>query len=101
MKAKYKPIAMKCNQEEFDSIKDMIPLPIDICGNFIDQPYLTNNYAMGIDALEFAKYPNNVSAMIYLNEVLSELSFSMSAGNFKVMQERVFKIMKDNELIPC
>ena len=52
---------------------------------------------LSIDALEFAKYPNNVAAMVYLNEVLSELSFSMSAGNFKVMQERVFKIMKENE----
>jgi len=68
---------------------------------FIPTETPTTQKELAIDALEFAKHPNNMAAMIYLNEVLSELSFCMSAGNFKVMQERVFKIMKDNELILC
>lgn len=61
----------------------------------------TTEKELATEALYYAKYPSDVRAMIYLNEVLSELSFSMSAGNFKVIQERVFKIMRENELILC
>lgn len=38
-------IAMRCTQEQFDSIKDRINLPIDIIGRFDEYPYLTNDYA--------------------------------------------------------
>ena len=41
------------------------------------------------EALAFAKYPNDVEAMEYLNEVMIELKYSMSAGNFQVFKERI------------
>ena len=41
------------------------------------------------EALAFAKYSNDVEAMEYLNEVLTELSFKMSSGNFQVFKERI------------
>ena len=41
------------------------------------------------EALDFVKYSNDVEAMEYLNEVLTELSFKMSNGNFKVFKERI------------
>ena len=41
------------------------------------------------EALAFAKYSNDVEAMEYLNEVMIELKYSMSAGNFKVFKERI------------
>jgi hypothetical protein len=41
------------------------------------------------DALAFTKYSNDSEAMEYLNEVLTELSFKMSTGNFQVFKERI------------
>lgn len=40
MKANYKPIAMKCSQEQFDSIKDLITVPIYDIVSFNVCPYL-------------------------------------------------------------
>jgi hypothetical protein len=41
------------------------------------------------EAIAFSKYSNDVEAMEYLNEVLTELSFKMSSGNFQVFKERI------------
>ena len=41
------------------------------------------------EAIAFSKYSNDVEAMVYLNEVLIELSFKMSSGNFQVFKERI------------
>jgi hypothetical protein len=41
------------------------------------------------DAISFTKYSNDVEAMEYLNDVLNELSFKMSTGNFQVFKERI------------
>ena len=41
------------------------------------------------EAIAFSKYSNDVEAMEYLNEVLTELSFKMSTGNFQVFKERI------------
>jgi hypothetical protein len=41
------------------------------------------------EAIAFSKYSNDVEAMEYLNEVLTELSFKMSAGNFQVFKQRI------------
>lgn len=47
MKTQYKPIAMRCTQEQFDSIKDRIPLPIISLCDFKKFQYLTNNNGGG------------------------------------------------------
>jgi len=40
-----RPIAMRCTQEQFDSIKDRINLPVnDTQFNLKQYPYLTNDY---------------------------------------------------------
>jgi len=39
-----RPIAMKCTQEQFDSIKDRIPLDIYFITSFEEDNYLVNNY---------------------------------------------------------
>ncbi len=44
MKTQYKPIAMRCTQQQFDSIKDEINLPIEDIDNFNVHVYLTNFY---------------------------------------------------------
>ena len=44
MKTQYKPIAMRCTQEQFESIKGKINLPIDKVQSFVVHPYLTNNF---------------------------------------------------------
>ena len=41
------------------------------------------------EAIAFSKYSNDAEAMEYLNEVLTELSFKMSSGNFQVFKERI------------
>jgi len=41
------------------------------------------------EAIAFSKHPNDVEAMEYLNDVLAELSFKMSSGNFQVFKERI------------
>jgi hypothetical protein len=41
------------------------------------------------EAIAFSKYSNDVEAMEYLNEVLTELSFKMSSGNYQVFKERI------------
>lgn len=41
------------------------------------------------EALTFAKYSNDIEAMEYLNEIMIELKYSMSAGNFQVFKERI------------
>ena len=41
------------------------------------------------EAIAFSKYSNDIEAMEYLNEVLTELSFKMSSGNFQVFKERI------------
>lgn len=40
MKNNYRAVAMRCTQEQFDSIKDRIPLPIISIGNFDEDNYL-------------------------------------------------------------
>lgn len=47
MKTTYKPIAMRCTQDQFDSIKDRIPLPIENISSFKDNHYLVNGYISG------------------------------------------------------
>lgn len=59
MKAKYKPIAMKCNQQEFDSIKDMIPLPIAELTSFSHCNYLVNNLGGNKRVSNLAKHNIN------------------------------------------
>jgi hypothetical protein len=49
----------------------------------------TTEKELAADALYYAKYPSDVRAMIYLNEVLEELSFKMKAGTFQVFKERI------------
>ena len=46
---KFTPIAMKCSQENWDSIKNMIPNNWinDGMFDFIEYPYLTNNFYSG------------------------------------------------------
>jgi len=44
MKTEYIPIAMRCTQEQFNSIKDRINMNIFQIGDFEDMPYLVNNY---------------------------------------------------------
>ena len=41
------------------------------------------------EAIAFSKYSNDIEAMEYLNEVLTEISFKMSSGNFQVFKERI------------
>jgi hypothetical protein len=41
------------------------------------------------EAIAFTKYSNDIEAMEYLNEILIELKYSMSAGNFQVFKERI------------
>ena len=42
------------------------------------------------EAIAFSKYSNDdVEAMEYLNDVLTELSFKMGSGNFQVFKERI------------
>jgi hypothetical protein len=43
MRTNYKSIAMKCTQEQFDGIKDLIPLPIEDISSFEYDNYLVNN----------------------------------------------------------
>jgi hypothetical protein len=45
MKTEYRPIAMRCTQEQFDSIKDRITLPIVDIGDFFELPFLVFNYS--------------------------------------------------------
>ena len=45
MKTQYKPIAMRCTQEQFESIRDRINLPIQNAYNFKDYRYLTNYFS--------------------------------------------------------
>ena len=44
MKTQYKPIAMRCTREQFESIRDRINLPIKDISSFKNFPYLTNNF---------------------------------------------------------
>jgi len=44
MKTNYIAVAMRCTQEQFDSIKDRIPLPIIDIFRFDYNNYLVNNY---------------------------------------------------------
>lgn len=44
MKTEYRRIAMRCTQEQFDSIKDRIPLPIIDIFSFDDSNYLVTSY---------------------------------------------------------
>jgi len=41
------------------------------------------------EAIAFSKYSNDIEAMEYLNDVLTELSFKMSSGNFQVFKEKI------------
>lgn len=41
------------------------------------------------DALAFTKYSNDVEAMEYLNDVLTELSFRMKSSEFNVFRSRI------------
>ena len=47
MKTEYRPIGMRCTQEQFDSIKDKIPLNIIDIDSFEYYPYLRNDYFRG------------------------------------------------------
>jgi prefoldin subunit 5 len=42
----YKPVIMPCTQEQFETFKDRIPLPIVEIGDFKHLPFLTNNYTL-------------------------------------------------------
>ena len=41
------------------------------------------------DAIIFTKYSDDAEAMQYLNDVLTELKYKMSYGNFIVFKERI------------
>jgi len=43
-----RPIAMRCTQEQFESIKDRIIYNIDYIGDFNSFPYLTNEYNINL-----------------------------------------------------
>jgi hypothetical protein len=45
MKANYIPIAMRCTQEQFESIKDMVPFKIKSLQSFEWCTYLINNFS--------------------------------------------------------
>jgi hypothetical protein len=47
------------------------------------------------DAIAFTKYSNDVEAMEYLNDVLNELSFKMSSGNFQVFKKRINTMLNE------
>lgn len=49
MKTEYRPIAMRCTQEQFDSIKDRMSLPMDEIDDFNHYNYLVNNFQIGCD----------------------------------------------------
>ena len=86
MKTQYKPIAMRCTQEQFDTIKDRIDLPIDIVHNFKDFPYLIN-------------YKNVVSNLfrphtIVEREIIESFDaeyFLDCCGREKTEEEEIFK----------
>jgi len=40
-------ISMRCTQEQFDSIKDRIKMPVECIDSFNDYPFLTNCYRNG------------------------------------------------------
>lgn len=66
MKTKYNPIAMRCTQQQFDSIKDRINLPIVNVGSFDYYPYLTNSYN-GKNAVSNTMTTNNRETIEFFN----------------------------------
>lgn len=56
-----RPIAMRCTQEQFDSIKDRINLPINSVTNFKKYPYLINfDSCNSISNVEKSEYWGNI-----------------------------------------
>ena len=41
------------------------------------------------EALTFSKYGNDIEAVTYINDILEELKYKMSSGNFQVFKERI------------
>lgn len=51
------------------------------------------------EALTFSKYGNDVEAMTYLNEVLSELKWMMSVNAFSEFSNRINKLIKESDAL--
>ena len=41
------------------------------------------------EAITFSKYGNDIEAVTYINDILEELKYKMSSGNFQVFKERI------------
>ena len=41
------------------------------------------------EAITFSKYGNDIEAVTYVNDILEELKYKMSSGNFQVFKERI------------
>jgi len=54
-----RPIAMKCTQEQFDSIKDRITLPVNSITSFDDYEWLVN-FDEGISNVERSDFFSNI-----------------------------------------
>ena len=65
MKTQYKPIAMRCTKEQFDSIKDRVGLPIKNIYNFEDYSYLTNYF-------NFTNVVSNIKSIIIVGREIIE-----------------------------
>jgi len=81
MKPKIRPIAMRCTQEQFDSIKDRINLPItDNEFDLEKYSYLTNNYngndKIGIGAV----YPTYMPVSCQVSETFDADMFLEACG---------------------
>ena len=44
MKTEFTPIAMRCTHEQWNSIKDELPKPVDVYFNLKEYPYLVNDF---------------------------------------------------------
>ncbi len=49
------------------------------------------------DAFAFSKYGNDVEAMEYLNDVLSELRWSMTSVEFSEFSYKINKLVKESD----
>lgn len=84
-----KAIAMKCNQEQFDAVKDkLVGCDIDFLGTFANNPYLVNNYIGIINCISNVSnfYKNDHNREIH--ETWNEEIFLNACG---IETERIFK----------
>ena len=89
MKTQYKPIAMRCTQEQFDSIKDRVGLPIASIRCFGIRPYLTNSHENRPLVSNIQKEPYFCNRKII--ETFNAEYFLDCCGREKPDEEVVFK----------